>query len=451
MPTLPDHPVQLVLERLPDAAVRIPGTKSYTNRALVAAALAKGESRIRNASASDDARYLVDSLVQIGVPVSERPQAREIVVAGAGGAFPRLGGPLFLGNAGTAMRFLLALASTGRGRVVLDGSPRMLQRPIQDLVDALNALGGRARCVKGNGCPPVEVDASGLMGGRAVLRGGVSSQFVSAILLAAPAARGPVTLEIDGELTSKTYVDMTLSTMRAFGAQVAAEGYRRFVVDPARPYRPADYRVEPDAAGANYAFAMAAVTGGRVRVYGLGRDSAQGELRFTGLLREMGCDVAQGADWTEVRGPRGGAALRGIDADLNALPDSVQTLAVLALFAEGPTTIRNVPNLRVKETDRLAALVKELGRLGAAVEERPDGLVVTPAKAYRPATIETYDDHRMVMSLALAAVRVPGTVLLNPACVSKSFPEFFDMLRSLGVSCERPSARSVPAGGGAKP
>jgi 3-phosphoshikimate 1-carboxyvinyltransferase len=433
MPTLPGRPVQLVLEHVPDAAVRIPGTKSYTNRALVTAALASGESRIRNASASDDARYLVDALAQIGVPVTERPLDQEIVVSGTGGAFPRLGGPLFVGNAGTAMRFLVALASTGRGRVTIDGSPRMLQRPIQELVDAVNALGGRARCVKGNGCPPVEIDAVGLMGGRAVLRGGVSSQYVSALLLAAPAARGPVTLEIDGELTSKTYVDMTLTTMRAFGAVVDADGYRRFTVDPACPYRPADYRVEPDAAGANYAFALAAVTGGRVRVYGLGRDSAQGELRFTALLRDMGCEVVRGADWTEVRGPRPGTPLRGIDADLNALPDSVQTLAVLACFAEGATAIRNVPNLRVKETDRLAALATELVKLGAAVEERPDGLTVSPPRAPRPAAIDAYDDHRMVMSFALAAVRVPGTVLRDPACVSKSFPEFFDVLASLGV------------------
>ncbi len=437
MSPLPAHPVLLSLERPMSAAVKIPGTKSYTNRALVAAALAPGESRIRNASASDDARHLMEALRRIGIPVEEDAGRQEIVVRGGGGLFPSLEGELFLGNAGTAMRFLLALVSTGRGSVVLDGSVRMQERPIQELVDALNALGGRVRCVRGNGCPPVQVDACGLMGGQAVLRGGVSSQYVSAILLAAPAARGTVELEIDGVLTSQTYVDMTIATMRAFGADVKAEGYRRFEIRQQNPYRPTDYRVEPDAAGANYAFALAAVTGGRVRVYGLGRDSAQGELRLVDLLGEMGCTVTREAGWTEVQGPSGGATLKGIDADLNALPDSAQTLAVVALFAEGPTTIRNVSNLRIKETDRLAALATELGKLGAGVEERPDGLTVTPASSYRPAPIKAYDDHRMVMSFALAAVRIPGVALLDPACVSKSFPEFFDVFQSLGVRVSR--------------
>jgi len=221
--------------------------------------------------------------------------------------------------------------------------------------------------------------------------------------------------------------------MRAFGAEVRAEGYRRFAVDPAGRYRPCAYRVEPDAAGANYFFALAAALGGRVRIEGLGTRSVQGELRFVDVLRRMGCAVAQGPDWTEVRGPTGGAALRGIDADLNALPDSAQTLAVLALFADGPTTIRNVANLRIKETDRIAALAKELSKLGATVDERPDGLAVTPAKAYQPAGIETHDDHRMVMSFALAAIRIPGTTLSNPVCVAKSFPEFFETLGTLGI------------------
>jgi 3-phosphoshikimate 1-carboxyvinyltransferase len=433
MATLPEHPVQLSLEGDVNADVNVPGTKSYTNRALVAAALARGDSRITNVSASDDAHYLVNALRKIGIAVQEDPQARVIVVSGAGGVFPRLEGEVYVGNAGTAMRFLLGLVSAGRGRVVLDGDERMQDRPIQELVDALISLGVKARCVRGNGCPPVEVDASGIMGGRAVLRGGISSQYVSSLLLAAPAARAPVELEIDGELTSRTYVDMTLSTMRAFGADVRADGYRRFAVNPSRPYRPCEYRVEPDAAGANYAFALAAVSGGRVRVTGLGKDSVQGELQFVDLLHRMGCAVAQGPDWTEVRGPARGHYLKGIDADLNALPDSAQTLAVLALFAGGPTTIRNVSNLRVKETDRIAALAKELSKLGATVEESRDGLMVMPAKAYRPAAIETYNDHRMAMSFALAAVRIPGTTLLNPACVSKSFPEFFDVITSMGV------------------
>jgi 3-phosphoshikimate 1-carboxyvinyltransferase len=224
---------------------------------------------------------------------------------------------------------------------------------------------------------------------------------------------------------------MTIATLRAFGARVEADGDARFAVDPARPYRARDYAVEPDAAGANYAFAFAAALGGRVRVDGLGANSVQGELRFADVLNRMGCSVARGPDWTEVRG----GPLKGVDADLNALPDSVQTLAVLALFAEGPTTIRNVPNLRIKETDRLAALARELGRLGASVVERPDGLTVIPAPRYRPADIETYNDHRMVMSFALAAARIPGTTLANPACVAKSFPEFFEMLASLGIRC----------------
>jgi 3-phosphoshikimate 1-carboxyvinyltransferase len=429
--TIPQTPILLSLPHPPNTSLSVPGSKSDTNRSLVCAALAAGESRIRNASFSDDSARLAAALRRMGVRVDADEAARTATVAGAGGTPLRANGTFNCGNAGTALRFLVSLAATGLGRAVIDGDARMRQRPIRPLTDALAALGVRARCSP-SGCPPVEIEADGLPGGTVRVDASVSSQYLSSLLLAAPAAKGPVTIEVAGEPTSKSYVDMTLAVMRAFGASVQVENGRRFAVDSARRYRAADHTVEPDAAGANYFLAIAAATGGRVKIQGLGAASVQGELKFADCLRRMGCAVTQGPDWTEVDGSA--AALNGIDADLNDFPDSAQTLAVLALFADGPTTIRNVPNLRVKETDRIAALEMELTKLGAKVETRADGLTVVPAKTYRPATIDTYDDHRMAMSFAIAALKIPGTSIANPACVAKSFPEFFETLETIGVS-----------------
>ncbi len=437
--TLPD-PVEIVPpERPPDWVVEIPGSKSFTNRALVAAALAEGASVLSNASMSDDSERLVKALAGLGVRIESDPGARTLTVHGTGGRLIPDTDRFDLGNAGTATRFFLALACLAKGTFIVDGDERMRQRPIQDLVDALAPLGAKLRCVNGNGCPPVEVTADGLEGGETVVRGDVSSQFLSALLLAAPHARAGARIRIRGSLTSASYAVMTMSVTRAFGAAWEAEGLdsgasnaggaMTLVIPAGRTYKPCDYTVEADAAGANYFLAMAAATGGRARVHGLGKRTMQGESRFVDLLGTSGCRIDRGADWTEVTG----GPLRGGNFDMNACTDSAQTMAALALFASGKTVIRNVANLRVKETNRIAALATELTKVGAAVKELPDGLEITPPAAPVPAVIDTYDDHRMVMSFAVAGLKIPGLKIRNPACVSKSFPEFFDLLGRLGV------------------
>ncbi|MBI1904556.1 MAG: 3-phosphoshikimate 1-carboxyvinyltransferase [Planctomycetia bacterium] len=408
------------------ATVRPPGSKSITNRALVCAALAEGRSTLTGALASDDTRVMIESLRRIGINVESRDDGTVLVVEGMGGKFaaPPAGIELFAGNSGTTVRFLTAMLTLGRGRFRIDGVPRMRQRPIEDLLDALRQLGANVRSELATGCPPVVVEAAGLPGGTATVRGDVSSQFLSAVLMAAPYARQPVVLRVDGPLVSQPYVRMTLRVMGAFSVRVDESNLQEIRV-PLEKYQPRTYAIEPDASAASYFFAAAAITGGSVTVEGLSRDSLQGDVVFVNLLERMGCDVTYGANAITVEG----GPLAGIVANMNALSDTVQTLAAVALFAVGPTTITGVAHIRHKETDRIAALATELRKLGAAVEERPDGLCITPG-ALRGATIATYDDHRMAMSLALVGLRVPGVVIENPSCVAKTYPRFFADLRS---------------------
>ncbi len=406
--------------------VTVPGSKSLTNRALVGAALATGASRITNASLSDDSRLLAAAFNKIGVPV----EARESLLVVRGGGDLAGSGEFAMGNAGTALRFFTAFACLGRGRYVVDGDERMRRRPIGGLVEALRQLGAEIKC---GGFPPVEIEARGLRGGRAIMKGGTSSQFVSALLLAAPGAAGEVVIRVEGAVTSRPYIDMTIDVMRDLGVPVESHGYGEFRVSPGSRYAARDYAVAGDGAGANYFLALAAVTGGRARVSGVGSRVRQGELGFARVLEQMGCRVEAGGDSIEVRG----GELRGVDVDMNDMPDSVQTLACTALFAKGPTRIRNVKNLRIKETDRIAALVRELAKLGARVEEGEDGLLIDPPAKIRPAEIETYRDHRMAMSFAAAALAAPGIVIRDPECVAKSFPAFFELLESLGVKAVR--------------
>ncbi|MGB3086597.1 MAG: 3-phosphoshikimate 1-carboxyvinyltransferase [Phycisphaerae bacterium] len=410
--------------------VRPPGSRSLTNRALVVAALAKGKSRIEAVGLSDDTRALVEALGTLGIKVAIEEEARRMRVVGCAGQVPDGPTDLYAGDSGTATRFLTALVAAGRGRYRIDGSQRMRERPIQDLLDALGSLGVRAASEGGTGCPPVVVETSGLTGGEVTVRGAVSSQFLSALLMAVPAARAPVTVETTGELVSKPYVDMTLAVMRDFGVEVQREGYARFEVPAPAPYRGRRYLVEPDASSASYFLAAAAITGGRVTVEGLTPDSAQGDARFADVLREMGCRV----EWTDagltLAGPPPGD-LRGIRIDLNAMPDMVLTLAPMALLAKGRTVIENVANLRVKESDRLAALATELGRLGARVEEHPDGLTIYPPDQVRPAEVATYTDHRIAMGFAVVGLRVPGIRIAGAECVSKTYPDFFNDIEAL--------------------
>jgi 3-phosphoshikimate 1-carboxyvinyltransferase len=409
--------------------IRPPGSKSITNRALVCAALAEGESLLTGALDSEDTRVMIEGLGRLGIEVEQDPQAATIRVRGCRGLPPAHQAELLAANSGTTMRFLTALVTLGHGTFRIDGSPRMRERPIADLLEALKQLGAEAASERGNGCPPVVVRAAGLRGGRATVAGSISSQFLSGLLMAAPAAQRPVELEVSGELVSKPYVEMTLAVMAAFGVEVEKEDLRRFVVPAGRLYQGRPYAIEPDASAASYFFAAAAITGGRVTVEGLTRRSLQGDVAFCDCLARMGCQIEYGPDSITVVG----RPLRGIDVDMNAISDTVPTLGAVALVAEGPTTIAGVAHIRHKETDRIAALAAELRKFGAAVEEREDGLRIVPA-ALRSAEIETYGDHRMAMGLALAGLVVPGVLIRDPQCTAKTYRGFFaDLARLTGA------------------
>ena len=409
----------------------IPGSKSLTNRALICASLASGMSRLTNASFSDDARALANALNILGIPVILFEREGAIVVHS--GTARDTAGKFNLGNAGTAVRFFTSLLCTGRGNFTVDGDERMRERPIGGLVEALRSLGADIRYIVKEGCPPLDIRSEGLKGGRATVGGETSSQFLSSLLLSAPAATGDVEILVRGEMASKPYVEITLEMMRTFGVTVERDGYRRFRVPKGAAYVAGEHAIESDGASANYFLAMAAATGGRAKVLGIGSRSKQGEVQFVKILERMGCAVAWGEDWIEVQG----RPLRGVDVDMNDCPDSAQTLACLALFAKGGTRVRNVGNLRVKETNRIAALVKELAKLGAKVKEESEGFLVLPPAEFKPAEIDTYKDHRMAMSFAVAGVAAPGIVIRDPACVSKSYPLFFEQLETLGVRLQR--------------
>ncbi len=424
MKTLPIDPISRPLQ----AVVRVPGSKSLTNRALLVAALAAGQTTLTHALFSDDSRYFAEALKQLGFAVSGQAGEATLTITGGGGQIPAARAELFVGNAGTAARFLTALLTLGAGEYVLDGEARMRERPLADLLAALRQLG--ARVESATGCPPVRVLASGLPGGRATVAGDVSSQFLSGLLLVAPYAQTPVELRVERGLNSKPYVDMTLALMADFGVTVTREGYERFSIARQRYQPQAVYAIESDASAAAYFFAAPALCGGTVRVENISRRSRQGDVAFLEVLTAMGCTVVEGAHWVEVRGPQPGA-LRGVDVDLRDIPDTAQTLAAIAPFAGTPTVIRGIASARVKETDRVAAMCTELTRLGVEVTERPDGLVIQPCAALRPATITTYNDHRMAMAFALTGLRAPGVEIENPGCVSKTFPDYFAVLETL--------------------
>jgi 3-phosphoshikimate 1-carboxyvinyltransferase len=408
------------------ATVRPPGSKSITNRALACAALARGASRLTGVLDSEDTQVMLEGLRKLGLELTHDAARCEVRITGCDGQLPARGADLFVGNSGTTVRFLTALVALGQGRFRLDGVPRMRERPIADLLEALTALGVSARSETGNGCPPVVVDAAGLRGGVAKIRGDVSSQFLSGLLLASPYAAAPLEIQVAGELVSVPYVDMTLAVMRSFGAQIdAASEPPRYRVSNAAHYEGAEYDIEPDASAASYFFGAAAVTGGDVTVQGLSRSSLQGDVGFCDCLEQMGCEVHWQANSIRVVG----RPLRGIDVDMNAISDTAQTLAVVALFANGPTTIRGVAHIRHKETDRIGDLARELRKLGAEVEEFSDGLRVTPRQLHA-AALDTYRDHRMAMSFALAGLKTPGVEIRDPGCVAKTYPNFFADLKA---------------------
>jgi 3-phosphoshikimate 1-carboxyvinyltransferase len=415
-----------------DADVRVPGSKSLTNRALLVAGLAQGSSRISNVLSAEDTRHMIDALRSLGVAIRIDEDASTALVQGCGGHLPHGEADIYCGNAGTVMRFLAAACATGRGTYRLDGSARMRERPIGELVQALQRLGALVQCEQADGYPPLKITARGLGGGEVVLRSPESSQMVSALLMAGPAARDDVLISVEGRLVSKPYVAMTLAVMEAFGVEAVEDRMQKFIVPAKQVYQARQYTVEPDASNASYFLAAAGIAGGRVTVPGLTRKSVQGDVHFAEVLGQMGCGVQWPEAGVTVRGPEAGRKLEAVDVNLNDMPDVAQTLGVLALFAEGTTHIRRVANLRVKETDRLAAMAAELTKFGAKVIEREDGLSISPPERIKPAAIDTYGDHRMAMSFALAGLAVPGVVIRNPGCVNKTFPEFFGTLEKLG-------------------
>lgn len=409
-----------------DAVVRVPGSKSYTNRALIAAALADGKSVITNALFSDDTKYMAVALNKLGISIEEYPRENTFVVHGLGGHFPVKETTLFVGNAGTAMRFLTALLTLGKGVYEIDGVERMRNRPIQDLIDCLNQLGADVSSKYNNGCPPVLIKAKELAGGRAKMKGNLSSQYFSAILLAAPYSRTSTQITVIGNLVSKPYINMTIDLMNQFGVEVENMYYKEFFIRANQRYKAIEYEVEADASSASYFLAAAAIAGGRVRVGGLSKDSLQGDVRIVDILEQMGCVVNSNKHWVEVQGRE----LRGIDVDLKDAPDIAQTLAAVAVFAEGKTRIRNVRNLRIKETDRISGVVTEMRKLGVTVKELEDGFEIERSEP-KPGIVETYGDHRMAMSFSLIGLRTGGIKIKDPDCVSKTFPSFFEELGRL--------------------
>ncbi|TAK67017.1 MAG: 3-phosphoshikimate 1-carboxyvinyltransferase [Betaproteobacteria bacterium] len=407
--------------------VKLPGSKSISNRVLLLAALASGDTRLHHLLASDDTRVMQDALRTLGIAVKQ--DGAETVVTGAGGAIPVKAAELFLGNAGTAFRPLTAALALSGGDYRLSGVARMHERPIGDLVDALRGLGASIDYLGKTGYPPLHLKPALINAGVKVrVRGDVSSQFLSALLMASPLTGRQTTIAVEGELISKPYVEITLNTMRRFGVEVAREGWTAFTIPAGAHYRsPGEIWVEGDASSASYFLAAGAIGGGPVRVEGVGRASVQGDVRFAEALEQMGARIARGENWIEASAPPGGK-LRAIDADFNHIPDAAMTIAVVALFADGPCTLRNIGSWRVKETDRIAAMATELRKLGATAEEGKDWLRVTPPAALRQATIDTYDDHRMAMCFSLAALGGVTVRINDPQCVGKTFPEYFELL-----------------------
>lgn len=409
-----------------DARVCVPGSKSLTHRAFIVAALANGKSHLENILYAEDTMHTVSALKQMGVEIEINGKTATII--GRAGKFSAPKKEIYLGNSGTSMRLLTAICALGQGRFVLTGDSRMKQRPIGDLLDALALLGVSAYSIDKNGCPPVAIEAMGIMGGNTRIETSISSQFLSGLLLAAPYAKNDVTIEVIGHLPSKPYVDLTLKIVEDFGVKVHYEDYKYFFIPSGQLYKARDYTIEGDLSSASYFFAAAAILGGKVTVSPINIDSKQPDIGFLGILKEMGCKImAKRGEVTVI-----GGDLRGICVDMNAMPDLVPTLAVVASFAKGETIIKNVAHLRAKECDRLSAIAKELAKMDIKIDEREDSLIIKGGSP-KGVIIETYNDHRIAMGFAIAGLKVPGIKIINPACVNKSFPEFWDILGGLNT------------------
>ncbi|PSV48089.1 3-phosphoshikimate 1-carboxyvinyltransferase [Photobacterium sp. GB-36] len=411
--------------------VNLPGSKSVSNRALLLAALATGTTRLTNLLDSDDIRHMLNGLKQLGVNYQLSEDKTVCEVEGLGRAFsPNEPLELYLGNAGTAMRPLAAALCLGGGEFVLTGEPRMKERPIGHLVDALRSAGADITYLENENYPPLKIMGTGLKGGEVEIDGSISSQFLTAFLMAAPLAQADTVIRIKGDLVSKPYIDITLHIMAQFGVEVENRNYQEFVVRGNQAYvSPGELLVEGDASSASYFLAAAAIKGGEVKVTGIGKKSIQGDIQFADALAAMGADIEWGDDYVIARC----GELSAVDMDFNHIPDAAMTIATTALFAKGTTSIRNVYNWRVKETDRLAAMATELRKVGAEVEEGEDYITIVPPTILQHAAIDTYDDHRMAMCFSLVALSDTPVTINDPKCTSKTFPDYFDKLK--GLSC----------------
>ncbi|HAS8126924.1 TPA: 3-phosphoshikimate 1-carboxyvinyltransferase [Vibrio vulnificus] len=409
--------------------VNLPGSKSVSNRALLLAALAKGTTRLTNLLDSDDIRHMLNALTKLGVHYELSADKTVCVVEGLGRPFTATEAQeLFLGNAGTAMRPLAAALCLGKGEFVLTGEPRMKERPIGHLVDALREAGAQIEYLENENYPPLKINATGLQAGTVNIDGSISSQFLTAFLMAAPLAQGEVKIHIVGELVSKPYIDITLHIMKQFGVDVVNNAYQEFIIPAGQSYvSPGQFLVEGDASSASYFLAAAAIKGGEIKVTGIGKNSIQGDIHFADALEKMGAEIEWGEDYVISRVGR----LKGIDMDYNHIPDAAMTIATTALFAQGTTAIRNVYNWRVKETDRLSAMATELRKVGAEVEEGEDYLIVNPPQQLTHAAIDTYDDHRVAMCFSLVALSDTPVTINDPKCTSKTFPDYFEKLAQL--------------------
>ncbi len=411
-----------------DCTLRVPGSKSLTQRALIVAALAEGQSRLLYPLKSEDTEYSLKALSRMGAKIVEEEDVWTII--GTGGRIVADGRPLYLGNNGTATRLLTSVAALGEGVFTIDGDSRMQQRPIEPLLQALRMWQADVQSINSSGCPPLRITSSGLEGGEAVLPEGKSSQYISSLLLVAPYTRTASTLKVEGEVFSKPYIGMTMAVMADFGIYVQNTPDFSFFSIPQGRYKSREYHIEGDASNASYFWAAAAITGGRVTVSNVPVPSLQGDAMLVPLLGRMGCEVQRQGQGITVTG---NGSLQGIKIDMGDMPDIVPTLAVVAAFAQGRTEIRNIAHLRIKECDRLHAVVTELRKMGAEVEEFPDAMVIDGkgGENLHGAEIETYNDHRMAMCFAVAGLRVPGVKILGEDCVAKSFPDFWQRFKLL--------------------
>ena len=416
--------IEIKSQKIIDSEVAVPGSKSYTHRILICSALSEGICEIENALLSEDTRFTMSALRQMGIAIDEKDNT--LIVKGGKGTFTPCEDPVYLGNSGTSVRLLTAVASLGQGIYTVTGTDRLGERPIQDLLDGLQQIGISARSIYNNGCPPVEVVGRNVEGGNVHLNCRTSSQFLSALLLIAPYTTAGIDIHVVEGPVSRPYVDMTVDVMERFGIDIIRKGYDRFGVEGGQVYQSGAYIVEPDCSQAGYFWAAAAITGARIKVKGITRQSRQGDVRFTECLEKMGCVIHDEQDGIAVTGK----PLTAITANMADMPDMVPTLAVVAAFAKGTTVIENVAHLKAKESDRLGSVVKELSKIGIEASCSDSGMIIKGGEPWG-GEVDTYGDHRIAMSFALAGLKVPGLFIKDERCVAKSFPNFWEVFETL--------------------